>query len=276
MIILSILSVFATPIALNFILLSRARTSVIGDETTWLMFWSNYASALITASVTLFVLYRQLVQNQKENDANREANNKANEQNRELQLNILSYQQEQDWLNQFRRVAAEYVALYSYNDLVDVANVARKDPYKAFYLVKDLFTRAGKADLNLAFIQRESNSFQKLNQDKTTLFVFYNQVLDELQILLSLRIDKPKISLKRGLSTVKGLSEDMLNIINQVIAECPNASITDQFNTAIMARIKLIETCEEKLRDWFYEYIHHEQLRINNILYTPNGTEQTK
>lgn len=265
-----ILLVFAVilivPIGINFILLCPTITDVVGDNTTWLMFWGSYLSAIISSVIALFVLYSQLIQNQKENEANRNANRTENEQNRNLQLSILTYQQEQEWLNMFRKSAAEYIMLYSYNDLVDVANIARKDPYKAFYLLKDLFTRAGKADMNLAFIQRINDLFQKLDNDKTTLFCFYNEVLDDIQALLTIRIGNLEMPLKEGLNPVYNISKDMHEIINRVIKECPNDTIVNQFNTAIMTRIKIIEECEEKLREWFCKYIHLEQIRINNIL----------
>lgn len=243
------------PIVINACYLVETNCTILHKPSPWTTFWATYIAA--AASLGMIIITMVSIQN----------NFVENKKNRELQLNILLYQQEQTWLNQFRKAAAEYVALYSYNDLVDVANIAREEaPYKAFYLVKELFSRAGKADLNLAFIQKESDLFKKLNKDKTTLFVFYNQVLDDLQILLTIRISNPEISLKKGRNTVKGLSDDMQNIIDQIIEECPQDNIKNQFNTAIMTRIKLIETCEEKLRAQFNEYINLEQTRINNIL----------
>lgn len=262
-----VIIVIVMPIVVNFILLIPAFLPIVGKNTHWLAFLGGYIGSLISTFGAWLILCCQLKQNHDENKKNRTANKKANEQNRKLQLNILLYQQEQAWLNQFRKAAAEYVSLYSYNDLVDVANIAREEnPYKAFYLVKELFSRAGKADLNLAFIQRESDLFEKLNKDKTTLFVFYNQVLDDLQILLTIRISNPEVSLKDGRNTVNGLSDDMQNIIDQTIEECPQDNIKNQFNTAIMTRIRLIETCEEELRTRFNEYINLEQTRINSIL----------
>lgn len=242
----------------------------------WLGFWGGYLGSGIMAGVTLFVLDRQLKENHKENEDNRLANYRANEINRKLQLNILSYQQEQEWLNQFRKAAIDYVSLYSYNDLIDVANVARKDPYTAFYMINDLFTRAGKADLELTFIQRHSESFKKINEDKTNLFIYYNDVLGDIQSILTIRIEDEHKTLKDGYASLNDITDDMRTIILRIFKEMPDDTIENQFNTAIMTRIQMIKLCEEKLRDWFCDYIHTEQIRIVDILIEENDTEQNK
>lgn len=245
-------------------------------SSAWLSFWGGYLGSGIMAGITLFVLDRQLKENHKENEDNRLANYEANETNRKLQLNILSYQQEQEWLNQFRKAAIDYVSLYSYNDLVDVANVARKDPYAAFYMIKDLFTRAGKAELELSFIQRYSESFIKINKNKTILFIYYNDVLGDIQSILTIRIEDEHKTLKDGYTSLNDLTDDMRTIILRICEEMPDDTIENQFNAAIMNRIQPIKLCEEKLRNWFCEYIHAEQIRIVNILLEDNGTEKNK
>ncbi len=245
-------------------------------SSAWLSFWGGYLGSVIMAGVTLHVLEQQLSQNHNVNVQNRNNNKVENKSNRELQLNILLFQQEQQWLDKFRQVAVNYLEIYSYNDLVDVSNIARKDPYKAFYMVKDLFSRAGKADLELSFIQRNSELFNKIDTDKTLLFIFYNEVLGDIQSLLSIRIDDENATLSDRFQSLSDITEDMRNIIIQILKELPDDSIENQFNTAILTRIKLVKNCEDKLRDWFCEYIKEEQYRINNILNFVNGTTQDK
>lgn len=235
-------------------------------SSAWLSFWGGYLGSVIMAGITLYVLEQQLSQNHNENSQNRNNNKNENISNRELQLKILTFQQEQLWLDKFRQSAGHYLEIYSYNDLVEVSNIARKDPYKAFFMVKDLFSRAGKADLELAFIQRNSELFSKIDIDKTKLFIFYNDVLGDIQSLLTIRINDENITLSEGLHTLSNITEDMREIILRILKELPNDSIVNQFNAAILTRIKLVEKCEEKLRDWFCKYIIEEQSRINNIL----------
>ena len=89
-----VLLILLAPIAINFILLIPVFLPIAGDDKTWLAFWGSYSSALITSMITLFVLYRQLMQNQKENEENRKTNKEENEKNRQLQLRVLKHQQE--------------------------------------------------------------------------------------------------------------------------------------------------------------------------------------
>lgn len=97
--IIIVILVTSIPIAINFILLFPSFTSIVGDNTEWLSFWSGY----ISAAVAFVILHIQRMDSKKQIENNKKENKRENEENRKLQLNILKYQQEMQWLNMFRQ-----------------------------------------------------------------------------------------------------------------------------------------------------------------------------
>lgn len=66
MMILIVLSIVLIPVIINFISyypICPDKDIVAGDESDWVEFFGSYASALISAFITLFVLYREIRQN---------------------------------------------------------------------------------------------------------------------------------------------------------------------------------------------------------------------
>ncbi len=121
--IIIVILVTSIPIAINFILLFPSFTSIVGDNTEWLSFWSGY----ISAAVAFVILHIQRMDSKKQIENNKKENKRENEENRKLQLNILKYQQEMQWLNMFRQASIEYVSAYTYNDLVHSINQIGKE-----------------------------------------------------------------------------------------------------------------------------------------------------
>ena len=78
----------SVPIALNFILLFPSFTSIVGNNTEWLSFWSGY----ISAAVAFIILHIQRLDSKRQIENNRKENKRENEENRKLQFNILKYQ----------------------------------------------------------------------------------------------------------------------------------------------------------------------------------------
>lgn len=146
--IIIVILVTSIPIAINFILLFPSFTSIVGDNTEWLSFWSGY----ISAAVAFVILHIQRMDSKKQIENNKKENKRENEENRKLQLNILKYQQEMQWLNMFRQASIEYVSAYTYNDLVHSINVMRENPKDAFKILGHLLERLAKCDTNLAYV----------------------------------------------------------------------------------------------------------------------------
>ena len=114
----------------------------------------------------------------KQIENNKKENKRENEENRKLQLNILKYQQEMQWLNMFRQASIEYVSAYTYNDLVHSINVMRENPKDAFKILGHLLERLAKCDTNLAYVGVRGKNMEKLYNTCASFFILYNDVID--------------------------------------------------------------------------------------------------
>ena len=117
--------IVATPPLLNFVLSIPAFCRIVGVDTDWLSFYGGYIGAVITSLITLYVLYKQLMQNHKENDANRA-----------LQLKIFQYEQKRQWLSEMRRACFNNLISYNANDLREIRNAIRFNSNAEYILNK--------------------------------------------------------------------------------------------------------------------------------------------
>ena len=104
-------TIIIAPIAVNCFLQIPAFTSIVGNETDWLSFWGGYLSAIISALVAYLILQKQLHQNQIEN-----------KNNRELQKNLFTIEQEKLWLKDLRILFAQYIVSFDYSSIEKAAD----------------------------------------------------------------------------------------------------------------------------------------------------------
>lgn len=253
----------SVPIALNFILLFPSFTSIVGNNTEWLSFWSGY----ISAAVAFVILHIQRTDSKKQIENNKKENKRENEENRKLQFNILKYQQEMQWLNMFRQASVEYVSAYTYNDLVHSINVMRENPKDAFNILGHLLERLAKCDTNLAYVGMRGEDKEKLYNICASFFFLYNDVVDDVQHIMVYIINSKNPTFEAFCvdSTDMQITEDMKHIISFVAAQ-KDLDMKQRFNDVAMSRIKVIEEHAAKIRDVFATYIAAEQKRIDEIL----------
>lgn len=267
----AILLILVLPIVINFILLIPAFSPIVGEDTDWLSFLGGYLGAIISAGVAFIILQIQRKDSETQNEKNRTENERKNENNRKLQLNILRYQQEMQWLNAFRQISVEYVSAYSYNDLIRIVNVARNNPELAFYDIAPLFERLAKCDMNLKYIGIRENGKDKLEHICNSTFILYNDVLYDIQHVFTYLINSiakkqsPTFEAFCIESAKMNISDTMKSIIQQ-IAISKNLSVAQRFNDIALIRIKIIEEQAENVGNMFIEYIVEQQKRIDNIL----------
>lgn len=102
----AILIVIIAPVLINYLILKPAFFNFVGKDTDWLGFWGAYIGTILSSVIAFYVLHKQLEQNQKENKSNRE-----------LQIDILKYQQKSQWLTELKVKLAEYYKAFSFNDV---------------------------------------------------------------------------------------------------------------------------------------------------------------
>ncbi len=259
--------IILAPVVLNCVLQIPAFVRIVGDNTDWLTFWGSYLGGIISTLTALFILYKTLQQNHEENEKNREANELANENNRKLQIRILEYQQQMQWLNLFRQASAEYVQLYNTNDLIAVANVFMVDPNVAHNMLKPLFDRANICDTKLAYWCKADEKSKELMGKISPKFKQYNEVLQDIQQIVTFRKSYPTATFDYlvALMPTLILSQTMKDKIAQV-STLQSSEAAQPFVGVIMARIYDIQNYMVEIQSLLYNYIHSEQARIDKIL----------
>ena len=132
----------------------------------WLGFLGGYLGAIISASVAFIILSKQIKVSKKEsaynrkdnetqNEANRIANEAQNEKNRQLQLKTIEYQQNMQWFNDFKKMAAEYVIIIN-NNLVVAQNNLRDNPNKSYEITRGVLDNLQMAKI----VYRQQNVYQ--------------------------------------------------------------------------------------------------------------------
>lgn len=268
----AIVVIILAPVALNYILQIPAFVRIVGNNTDWLTFWGSYLGGIISTLTALFILYKTLQQNHEENEKNREANELANENNRKLQIRVLDYQQQMQWLNLFRQASAEYVQLYNRNDLIAVANMFIVDPKVAHNMLKPLCDRAIVCDTKLAYWCKADEISKELRGKIATKFKLYDEVLQDIQSIITFRTNYPMLSFTQLVTNMQTMTmtQEMRNKIIQVSTKA-YYNAAQPFFDVIMERSHDIQDSMGEVQSILEDYIRSEQARIDKIL--ENGTD---
>lgn len=268
------------PIIINWAILQPQKFQVVGDCTDWLTFCGGYLGSILTAGIALFVLWRQLKQNHSENEQNRFENEKANKANRELQLKVLEYQQQAQWLTSLRVVAIDYISIYNINELIEVQNLMLKDVNAAHNATKELLNRLSKSHLALLMMltEQDCSRCNKENRPLCRFCFFINRqadnigkltklVMDVQTLVYILMINKDSSATAQILNKLKTdlhTSDIMKEYINEVIE---TNSLIKEVNKLLDKRImSMPEISFTQIDEQVRSFIGKEQERINNIL----------
>ena len=166
------------PIAINYALLIPAFAPVVGTNIDWLSFFGSYIAAIIPALGAFIILFIQ-----------REDNHKENERNRQLQINVLKYQQEMQWLSEKREILVDLALSVNVNDLRNLQNdMARSKDVRA--QIKTLMDRVTYCDTRIGCMHKdiESDAFKDFTTVYKQVYRLYSDILDNLQVLYMLFI----------------------------------------------------------------------------------------
>ncbi|MBS6458801.1 MAG: hypothetical protein KH375_01425 [Alistipes sp.] len=263
----AVATIILAPVVINFMLQIPAFVLIVGDNTDWLTFWGNYLGGSVSALIALFVLFKTLQQNHEENEHNRAANEEANEKNRKLQIRVLEYQQQMQWLNLFRQASTQYVQIYNTNDLIAISNMFIFNPQEAHNMLKPLFDRAVIYDMQFAYLRKNNNETNELMKKIAPKFEQYNDVLQDIQQIVNFRKNYPTAMFGHLVVEMSKmpLSQTMKDKITKVSAQQSHNAI-QPFADVIIARIHDIKDDMMYIQNLLYDYIHSEQARIDKIL----------
>ena len=166
-----ILIAVLAPIVINYILLIPTIGPVVGDNTHWLSFWGSYLAALIPSAGAFLILYLQ-----------REDNHQENEQNRKLQINVLKYQQEMQWLNEKRQILLDFSMALSRDDLVELTNKIGQNQ-DILLDVKRLLAHLVQVDSQVGFmrVSAETEQYKEFDAKRRSAFSTRMETLLDLQ-----------------------------------------------------------------------------------------------
>ena len=172
-----IIIVFA-PIVINYLLLIPAIGPVVGNNIHWLAFWGSYLAALIPTVGAFMILYIQRRDSLEENEKRR----KENDENRNLQINILKYQQEMQWLNEKKGILIDFALSLNKDDLIELSNkiAANQDILPD---IKRLLADLVLNDSRIGFmrVSEKTESFKVFNTKRQSAFNTYRDSLLDLQ-----------------------------------------------------------------------------------------------
>lgn len=267
-----VLLILFVPIAINYLLLIPVFSPIVGDDKTWLAFWGNYSSALITSTITLFVLYRQLMQNQKENEANRKINREENERNRETQYKLMQYQIASQNLHLFKESCIELCKVYNYNTFVEICNLFVQNSLNPMPLINKVFSKKINAErlFLMNIIQgndaQSSHKINRLMDEAEHVQEFYVTTLLDLQAITSY-LNLSKEFIKSHILKDVHASEQLKKIIIDNFASLDTTDKKKWLNTILNKRMDNIDShFNEVLWDLISEIYLDEKKRINKIL----------
>lgn len=239
---------------------------IVGENTDWLSFWGGYLGAIISAGVAFVILGVQYQQN-----------NTENIKNRQLQISVLKYQQNVQWLNELKAKCVDYYNAFDQNDIINLCNFINKNTpdslSEARRLLNILIDRNNKAVSALKFHfsnQKDDKEIALLSKLETYNLVYEALIYDAQYTIRRLEKNADVYNLyeeideyeKRNLipEVTENRIFEILKSQNYIGKLCGLSNI---LNKLFIARK---EFHPEKIRYTIQELINYEEEKINNII----------
>lgn len=171
--------ILATPIIINWLILRPSCFEYIGTGVDWLSFWGGYLGAIISAGVAFIILHMQRKENETQNKANRQ-----------LQINVIKYQQNLQWLNELKTKCVDFYNAFDQNDIINLQNLLNKKDSATLteseQLVNFLINRNNKAvfALEFQFTSKKDDEEIKLLSKLGTYNLVYKALICDIQYII--------------------------------------------------------------------------------------------
>lgn len=245
------------PIAINYALLIPAFGPVVGTNLDWLAFFGSYIAAIIPALGAFIILFIQ-----------RNDNHEQNERNRRLQINVLKYQQEMQWLNNTKGILIDFAFSVSENELRDILNQMNRS-LDVSQQLKLLIRNVGynQARVKCMFKNPNADHYRDYISANAKVYKKYNEILMDLQHLniLFLTTDKTR---QKSLLDLYEKSDDTSDYLKSLIKG--SASKEAFLNNGVFkASSPIVDSADglfEEMIGVSLIYIEVEEARINRLL----------
>lgn len=249
--------IVVAPIIINYALLIPAFGPIVGDNVHWLSFGGSYLAAL----VSFIILFVQ-----------REDNHKENKQNRQLQVDVLKYQQEMQWLNDKKDILIDFALALSKDDLIGLSNKIGEGK-DIMQDVKTLMRNLVKNDSRVGFmnVPEKTEAYKQFNDERHRAFYAHRDAILDLQEINILFMRTPLI--QRHMVLQARLQQGLIHKgLQDVIATYPNEAAFIQANPfdVSIGLISGIPDLLEITRKAALDYVRAEEERIAKILSEDN------
>lgn len=248
-------TIFGLPILLNFIVFMPTCQLSVGKLQDWMSFWGDYLGATISAIVAYIILYIQ-----------RKDNETENRKNRQLQLNVLSYQQEVQWLSELRIAIADHICAYRPNDIIEIINFTENSSVESVQQkIKALYDALALTDTALGLVIMENPKTmigETYKKEQGQLYARFVSIINDIQLLTCLYYNKIPIS-----------NEDSNKLNNFLVTMGINSASIDynQFSELAHQIVKPLPAIFETIRELSKNCIKEERQRIASILNDDNN-----
>lgn len=252
------------PLIINKVILQPAMFDVVGEGTDWLSFWGAYLGSIISAAVAFIILYIQKSENEKQNKTNRQ-----------LQFNILKYQQEQSYLNDFIVISSKLIAIINPLEIKTICKNLRPD--NVIQIENEILTYLNKITrLELEFylnLSETDNKQKKLGSNVKEIVSKFANALIEIQHFLTIIEASPipvnyytlkKIVLEPKNSKISEYFKEC--IINYEPNETDNLRLEYLWEGIISSILDTVAKESDNLYKIINDFVSVERNRINNIL----------
>ena len=255
-----ILIIFGLPILLNFLVFMPKSKLSVGSQHDWMSFWGSYLGATISALVAFVILYIQ-----------RKDNKIENSKNKQLQLNVLSYQQEVQWLSELRKAIANHICAYRDSDIKEIVNNSYESSYDSIQQkIKAIYETLALTDTALGLVIMENPQTmigETFKTEQGKMYTRFASIIKDIQLLTCLYYNKIPIS-----------NEDSNRLNNLVVMmDINSATIDDNLFSEIAHQIiKPLPDIFEKIRELSKNCIMDERQRIDSLLNDSNDSNNEK
>lgn len=271
----AILIILTVPILLNFIVLIPAFLPIVGGSVEWLSFHGSYIGSIIASLITLYVLYKQLQHNHEENERTRQENQIVNEKNRQLQLKILSYEQETQWLQEMRSACINNIDSYNVNDIREICTAFTFHDYE--YIspkIKNIIDKLDYTDTTICSLLPIAGDkyTQTFDEQRQRAYKEYMLMIQDIGIL-AIFLNKDYETIQVGLPFAHLSSKVKTNVNVQIVVPgLDKKYINAQLASIALNRLSGERDIYESIRTASFNYLKKQQERINKILTEEHGT----
>lgn len=167
------------PLALYFLIAMPCGFDAVGGEnapTVWLGFWGGYMGAMISAAVAFFILRKQLEQNHEEN-----------EKNRQLQINVIKYEQQQKELLNLKLALMNYIQSFKMSEIILVIKNIQAKNYSDMDMVALLdFERTLEYNRFMLNTEISEINLDELFKICEPLEILYKLLINDIIVLITM------------------------------------------------------------------------------------------